>query len=79
MMGSNYNNADYRATEPLTVDTIKGSFQEVLQDNFLIKINSPINPSVSETTDERVSRSDGKRMEEIAWARFEKCSTSHST
>ncbi|AMQ08149.1 hypothetical protein [Sporosarcina psychrophila] len=51
MMGSNYNNADYRATEPLTVDTIKGSYQEVLQDNFLIKINSPSNPTVSQTTE----------------------------
>lgn len=43
----------YRALEPLTIEMIKSSFQDVLQDNFFIKINSSSTPSIPERTDEK--------------------------
>lgn len=45
--GSYYNRARFSATEPLTVETISTSFQEVLQDKYLIKVHEPNTPSVT--------------------------------
>ncbi len=45
--GSYYNLAHYSATEPLTVDAITSSFQEAIQDNFLLKVHAPSTPSVT--------------------------------
>jgi hypothetical protein len=44
--GSYYNRAHYSASESLTVETITHSFQEVIQDNFLIKVHEPNTPTV---------------------------------
>ena len=49
-----YQNSRYRATEPLTIETIKDSFQEVLRESSLIKIDSPNTLSVSEPIDVEV-------------------------
>ena len=44
MSGSYYNLAHYYATEPLTVESITNPFQDVMQDNFLIKVHTPNHP-----------------------------------
>lgn len=45
MSGSYYSLAHYIAAEPLTVETITNSFQEIVQDNFLIKIHATNQPT----------------------------------
>ena len=44
MSGSYYNLTHYYATAPPTVESITNPFQEVMKDNFLIKVHTPDDP-----------------------------------
>ena len=47
----NFNQDYYRALEPLTIEAVRSSFRDELQEDFAIKINTPKNPLESRPAD----------------------------
>lgn len=48
---NNFSQSYYRALEPLTIETVRSSFHDELQDDFAIKINTPKSPFESRASD----------------------------
>ena len=61
----NSGQAWYRAIEPLAVETIDSSFKDLLQDDFFIKINTPISPLESKSPNAEFLDSIEKEWQDI--------------
>ena len=74
--GNNFNQSRYRAIRPLTIEAIEGSFPDLLQDYFFIKVNTPTTPLVAEPADEELLNLAEGEWEKTSRSGVEECSIS---